>query len=217
MVDWDELASFAARLVSARSYEGVGDRCARARHPGEAIDRFAARRELSVTIAGRAGARAKVGEASIPEAVTGGLKHNQKPFHLWNVERAVHDPPAAFEPQPAVRLGTAAVLPEELRVPRRLKKATHVLEECVDSASMRDDMAKLDRLQFLQLLRRPLPFGRPEDPPAEGRTEAAPRRAGPPVPERVAPFVRAPGGMPRSRFDDDQDPDAPGFEPPPED
>ncbi|MCO5167045.1 MAG: hypothetical protein M9894_11840 [Planctomycetes bacterium] len=205
-----ELQAFAARLVRARRHRGVGPRCERLRFRGEAADRFAAGRELSTTIAGRAAPRwacPPLDPDAIPEAVTKGLRRNQKPFHLWNVERIEEDEPLAFERQQPLRLGAAARLPDELRVPRRIEKATRALKAWLDDQEFHATVAKMDRQRFRRLLREPLPYGRKDDEPPTGGIVIPPPGPGPAVSERVAPFVRIP--VPGPRFDDEDDDDRP--------
>lgn len=199
-----ELAAFAARLVRARRHRGVGPRCERARSRGEAIDRFAAGREYSTTLAGRVDPRWACRELErddLPESVIKGLQRCQKPFHLWNVERVEHDEALDFERLDALRVGRAAALPEDLRVPRRVEKASGALREWVEEQAFREAMLKMDRRRFQKLLRDPLPYGRSDDDPGDDDVVVI----GPPgpgggargLPERIAPFVRLPGPGPR--------------------
>lgn len=214
-----ELQEFARRLVRARRHRGVGPRCERLRFRGEAVDRFAAGRELSTTIAGRVAPRwdcPPLGDDAIPDGVTKGLRRNQKPFHLWNVERVEEDEPLAFERQQPLRVGAAARLPEELLVPRRIEKATRALKAWLDDQEFQATVAKMDRQRFRRLLREPLPYGRKDDePPPTGGIVIPVPGPGQSVPDRFAPFIRIPVPGPVFAPDDDDDdrPRRPPFPP----
>ncbi len=200
-----ELQAFAGRLVRARRHRGLGPRCERLRPRGEAIDRFAAAREYSTTLAARLDPRwACAPREELPDAVRRALQRCQKPFHLWNVERVEHGDGPAFERRDPLRVGAGAALPEELRVPRRVAKASRALREWIDEEGFRDAMLEMDRRRFQKLLREPLPFGRKDDDPAD---EGEVLVIGPPgpgggprgLPERIAPFVRRPRPTPDPR------------------
>lgn len=218
-----ELQAFAARVIRSRRHRGLGPRAERLRSAGEAIDRFAAGREYSTTLAGRVDPRWACPERDrddLPESVAKALKRCQKPFHLWNVERVEHEDPLAFERRDGLRVGGAALVPDDLRVPRRVEKASRALREWLEEQAFRDTMVKMDRRRFLRLLRDPLPYGRKDDEPRDDDDVVV---IGPPgpgggrgLPEHLAAFVRMPGGVaPRSPDlpDDDDEGDGTSYLP----
>lgn len=100
----------------------------------------------------------------IPDRVREGLNYNQKPFHLWNVERIVEKHGLELEPLDPYRLGGAAADPEPRGMPsdpvstsleaRRLA----ALEREQRAANLREAEARR------RLWRQPLPFGQREEP-----------------------------------------------------
>jgi len=211
-----ELQRFAARLTRTRSHEGLGPRCELLRFRGEDADRFAARRELSTTLAGRVGPRWECRELTdkdIPAGVTKGMRRNQKPFHLWNVERIEHDDSLKFDRIDGLIIGRAAALPEELRPPRKLKKATRVLREWLDDQAFQDVMLKMDKKRNAKLMIDKLPYGKVDDDAGESIVF----QPGQALDERFAAFVRLPGGLPprATRDLEDDAEEAPRLGPPP--
>jgi hypothetical protein len=206
------LAAFAAHLIRRRAHDGLGPRCERLRSRGEAIDRFAAGRELASTLAGRVGPRWETGAREVPEPVTKGLRRCQKPFHLWNVERVEHDDPLTFERVSGLIVGRAAALPEELRPPRTLKKASRALREWIDEQAFHVVMQKMDKKRHAKLLRDKLPYGRKDDDPGDSIVIQVGESL-----DRIAAFVRRPEGLPPrpAREADDDDDDRPRLGPPP--
>lgn len=225
--DWDGPAGreFAERLERSRLLPlhadgwGAGPPTA-----GERVDAFAARRALEATIAGRSRS-AEPDDARCPNALKTGMRACQKPFHLWNVERQEMGDPPAPERVEALVVGRAAGVPEELRPPRSIEKATPALVDWVLGQQLRREMDRRDLQARRQLLVDPLPFGKPDEPAEpEGRTVRIdiagggklppgfdPRRfRGPPellarlgrAGDEGGPFV--PGGLDLTQDDDDE-------------
>ncbi len=170
------------------------------RTPGEALDAFAAAR---VARSEREGP-GRVVEAEVPARVGRALKHCQKPFQLWNVNRIEQTYDFELKPGPELKVGGAASLPEELRPPRQLEKATAALMAWIDDQAFEAMIAKGNRERARRVWREPLPFGKPDPRPAPaepppGAQHPGPRPEGPPGPRPGSP----PGGSP-----------FPGFPPP---
>ncbi len=140
--------------------------------PGEAADRWVmrlgrARRQRPPTVREEA--------IEPPERIATAMRRCQKPFQLWNVNRVQQTEPYALEPGPELKLGGAADLPEELRVPRRVEKATTALKEWVEDQEFEAMLRKGDARRLKQALREPLPFGKP-DPKGDGVPGGKPAR-----------------------------------------
>lgn len=231
---WDdaEVAAFAARVERRRDLPLQAEGWGAHRVVADAVDLFAAGRELAATIAGRALPRWETKERdreTIPERVRVGLqKYFQKPFHLWNVERIVEVAPFKLVHQPRWTVGEAAALSEEQRPPRTFEKATRALVKLIEEARAWRSYDRVALAARKRLLVDPLPFGRKDDGPdgaPQGRTvlidiagpggpgalpawfdprrlRGAPPRGGP-----------APGGFALSQPDEDEPPPRRG--PPP--
>ncbi len=170
---WDdeEAQAFAARVERRRDLPLQAEGWGAHRLVLDAVDLFAAGRELAATIAGRALPRWETKErdrAKTPERVRIGLqKYFQKPFHLWNVERIVDATPFKLVRQPPWTVGQAATLTDEQRPPRSFEKATRALVRLAEEARAWKayDRAALEARR--RLLVDPLPFGKKDDAPAQ--------------------------------------------------
>ncbi len=236
---WDdeEAAAFAARLERRLDLPLQAEGWGAGRLVADAVDLFAAGRELAATIAGRALPRWETKERdreAIPERVRIGLqKYFQKPFHLWNVERIVDSTPFKLVRQPPWRLGQAAKLTDEQRPPRTFEKATRALVKLVEEARAWRSYDRTALAARKRLLVDPLPFGKQDDAPApdaapQGRSVLIdiagpggpgalpswfdPRRLRGPAPRGAGP---PPGGLELSQPDEDEPPPPPRREGPP--
>jgi hypothetical protein len=175
---WDdeEAAAFAARVERRLDLPLQAEGWGAQRLVADAVDLFAAGRELAATIAGRALPRWETKERdkeTIPERVRIGIqKYFQKPFHLWNVERIVDVTPFQLVHQPPWRVGQAAALTEEQRPPRTFEKATRALVKLVDEARAWKAYDRTALEARKRLLVDPLPYGKEDDAPA---ADAAPQ------------------------------------------
>jgi len=146
---WDDerARAFAARLIKRHeatwglSPGGLGERLrahAEEAAPGWTADAFAARISGAHAQEG-VEERFRVEEGdrttSVPAPVREGLNHNQKPFHLWNVERIVEKPYYMLEPQDPYRVGLAAE--DDPEAPRGMPQDA--------SSSSAELVAELDR------------------------------------------------------------------------
>lgn len=131
------VAAFAARVCAAHAQEGLEERF-----------------------------RVEEGDrtTSVPARVREGLNDNQKPFHLWNVERVVEKPYFMLETQAPYRVGLAA--DEDPDAPRGMPQGrpsssaelARALEEEAAARAAEDAAAAARRALWDQ----PLPFGREE-------------------------------------------------------
>lgn len=168
--EWDdeEAQAFAARVERRRDLPIQAEGWGAHRLVLDAVDLFAAGRELPATIAGRALPRWETKERDrekIPEPVRIGLqKYFQKPFHLWNVERIVESTPFQLVPQPPWTVGQAATLTDEQRPPRTFEKATRALVRLTEEARAWKAYDRTALAARRRLLVDPLPYGKPDDP-----------------------------------------------------
>lgn len=109
----------------------------------------------------------------VPAPVREGLNHNQKPFHLWNVERIEEKGGLGLRPVEPYRLGGAAADPEARGMPREFPTATGALEEERERAERERAAERAEVEARRRVWRQSLPFGRaeeaPEVEPREGR------------------------------------------------
>jgi hypothetical protein len=199
-----EARAFVDLVVGRREHQGPREGWAAHPWAGEAIDRFAARRALEATVAGRVLPRwacPPLDPDAISDRVRTAIQHNQKPFHLWNVERVEHEDPFDFEVRDGLRLGRAATLPDELRPPRSIEKATRALRAWLEDQDFRRTLDRHDAQRRRRLWVDALPYGRKDDEvgPAGGDdgdyvviAPPGPGGRGVRLDERLAPFIRLP-------------------------
>jgi hypothetical protein len=109
-----------------------------------------------------------VGAHLSPNDVGEALEECQKPFHLWNVERTEIDAEEQefrLEPLSKFQVGDAAQLDP---LPVFTPAATLDLCRQVEEQKIAKFIAERERIHFRQLLREPLPFGRPDDEDPQG-------------------------------------------------
>lgn len=178
-MSWDDAQAraFVARLVKRREVRwglspgGLGELLSEhALHssPGWAWDAFAARLSegrAQVGVEGRFQVEEGDRTTSVPAPVREGLNHNQKPFHLWNVERIVEKPFYMLEEEPPYRVGRAA--DEDPNAPRGMPR--DVANSSSELAAELQEEAATRAAEAAQVVARralwgqALPFGRSED------------------------------------------------------
>ena len=181
MSGWDDerARAFAARLIKRHqttwglSPGGLGERLrahAEEAAPGWTADAFAARISAAHAQAGVEG-RFRVEEGdrttSVPAPVREGLNHNQKPFHLWNVERIVEKPYYLLEPQAPYRVGLAAEDdPQTPRgMPQGLPSSSAELVQELESEAAAKAAEAAAAAARRALWEQALPFGQREEEP----------------------------------------------------
>ncbi|RMG08366.1 MAG: hypothetical protein D6731_22030 [Planctomycetota bacterium] len=107
----------------------------------------------------RFGWRAR-GRDEVPLAVVAALNHCQKPYHLWNCERPEAEHPFALERVAPLAVGRA--VEGERGLPERVETSSRCLAEWTEEQAFEALVAKRNREHDRSLLRRPLPFGKPD-------------------------------------------------------
>ncbi len=100
--------------------------------------------------------RPELAPADLEEA----MEECQKPFQLWNVERAVRDDEFELEPVPKFSVGGSAHLDPVLVF---APAATRALSTWIEEQKISKLTQHLQQRHFRSLLRDPLPYGRPDD------------------------------------------------------
>ena len=109
--------------------------------------------------------RSEVNHDRCPSEVGEALRHCEKQFQQWNVERAELDTEFQLTPFEQFTVGAAGRVPEDLRVPRWQAHASLELARWVAEQEMAKLMDARHRVAIRQLLTQPLPYGRPDDEP----------------------------------------------------
>jgi hypothetical protein len=116
--------------------------------------------------------RPELAPAELEEA----MEECQKPFQLWNVERACRDEEFELLPVPKFSVGASARLDPVLVF---APAATRALSSFIEETKIRKLTQDLERRHFRSLLRDPLPYGRADDEDPQGDdTWDAPRGRG---------------------------------------
>ncbi|MBL4849473.1 MAG: hypothetical protein JKY65_28420 [Planctomycetes bacterium] len=175
-MSWDDAKSraFCARLVARREVSwglspgGLGQLLVEQEAPGWAWLAFAERLGEASSW-GALESRLLVAEGdrttSVPASVREGLNANQKPFHLWNVERIVEKPHYRLVEEPPYRVGGAAA--EDPDAPRGMPSdtTTTTRQLCAElegeaRARAREELEALARKRVWS---QPTPFGKSEE------------------------------------------------------